>query len=267
MSVITLTTDFGSKDSFVGVMKGVMLKINRESTFVDITHQITPQNVGQAAYVIYSAFSYFPQGAVHLCVVDPGVGSSRSPVVLEAAGHYFVGPDNGIFTKIIRNFEPTAIHEIVNRDFMEPDVSSTFHGRDVFAPAAAWLSRGTVRLEEFGPAVKAPVTLDLPKQVRSAANLIEGSIIYIDGFGNAVTNITRSLLEEVEKNIQADGVEIALHAGVIKSILPNYSMAPDQNTICATIGSWNTLEVFLANGDAAGVFGLAVDDHVEVRYY
>jgi len=267
MPVITLTTDFGAQDSFVGVMKGVMLRINQEAVFVDLTHQIAPQNVRQAAYVIATSFSYFPEGSIHLCVVDPGVGSKRRPIVVEAGGHYFVGPDNGLFTKIIRNVPPARIHEITNRDFLEQETSHTFHGRDIFAPVAAWLSRGGVPLEAVGPEVKDPVLLDLPRQSQPAANLVEGEVIYIDGFGNAITNITRAMLEKVATDVGAAGMEINHKAGPVNGLLQAYGAAPDETGLCATIGSWNTVEIFVNNGNAAYAHGLSVGDNVEVRFY
>lgn len=267
MSVVTLTTDFGYSDSYAGVMKGVMLKINREIDFIDITHSISPHDIRQAAYVIYSAFSHFPEGAIHLCVVDPGVGSKRRPIAFEAGGYYFVGPDNGVFSKVIEKLEPSFIHEITNPDFMETSVSNTFHGRDIFAPAAAWIARGGFRLSALGPQISDPVILDLPKQTQSASNLIEGRIVYIDNFGNAVTNITAGLIKKLQRELGAEGVEIELLSEVIKGILKNYSEAPGGKAICATIGSWDTLEIFIGSGSAAATYGLSVDDDVHVRFY
>ena len=188
-------------------------------------------------------------------------------MALKAGGYYFVGPDNGVFTKVIETLEPSAIHEITNPDFMEANVSNTFHGRDIFAPAAAWIARGGFSLSSLGPQISDPVILELPRQTQSAPNLIEGRIIYIDNFGNAVTNITAGLIEKLQRELGAEGVEIELPSGVIKGILKNYSEAPGGKTICATIGSWNTLEFFVGSGSAAATYGLSVDDDVDVRFY
>jgi len=267
MSIVTLTTDFGYSDSYAGVMKGVMLKINRELQFVDITHGISPQGIQQAAYVIYSAFSHFPEGSTHLLVVDPGVGSKRRPIAFEAGGYFFVGPDNGVFTKIIEKLEPSCIHEITNPDFMEANVSNTFHGRDIFAPATAWIARGGFGLASLGPQISDPVILDLPRQTQSAPNLIEGRIIYVDHFGNAVTNITAGLIAKLQKELGAEGVEIEVPSGVIKGILESYCEAPDGKAICATIGSLDTLEFFVRSGSASATYGLSVNDDVDVRFY
>jgi len=260
MSIVTLTTDFGYSDSYAGVMKGVMLKINRELEFVDITHAISPHDIQQAAYVLYSAFSYFPEGAIHLCVVDPGVGSNRRPIAFEAGGYYFAGPDNGVFTKVIEKLAPSFIYEITNPDFIEKNVSDTFHGRDIFAPTAAWIARGGFAMNALGPQIVDPTLIDLPKQTQSAPNLIED-------FGNAVTNITSGLIEKLQKELGAEGVEIEFPSGVIKGILKNYSESPDDKAICATIGSWDTLEFFVRLGSASATYGLSVNDDVDVRFY
>ncbi|HEB71675.1 MAG TPA: hypothetical protein ENI77_03540 [Nitrospirae bacterium] len=267
MSIVTLTTDFGYSDSYAGVMKGVMLKINRELEFVDITHAISPHDIQQAAYVLYSAFSYFPEGAIHLCVVDPGVGSNRRPIAFEAGGYYFAGPDNGVFTKVIEKLGPSFIYEITNPDFINRSVSNTFHGRDIFAPTAAWIARGGFAMNALGPQIVDPTLIDLPKQTQSAPNLIEGRIIYIDHFGNAVTNITSGLIEKLQKELGAEGVEIEFPSGVIKGILKNYSESPGGAAICATIGSQDTLEFFVRSGSASATYGLSVNDDVDVRFY
>lgn len=267
MTIVTLTTDFGLSDAFAGVMKGVMLGINRDIAFVDLTHDIAPQNVRQAAYALYSAVGYFPEGTVHLCVVDPGVGSGRRALVFEAGGSCFVGPDNGVFTKIMGGFKPDNIYAITNPDFMADDVSRTFHGRDVFAPAAAWLAKGNVPPSAFGPPVADPVTLELPSPSQSAPNIIEGEVIYVDHFGNAITNVPLALMEKAERDAGAAGVEVETHAGVAAGVLSSYWEAPDDKSLNAIISSWNTLEIFTRSGSASAIHGLTVGDRVEVRYY
>jgi S-adenosyl-L-methionine hydrolase (adenosine-forming) len=185
MKIITLLTDFGLADPYVAIMKGVILKINPHVRIVDITHSVSPQDVKEAAFIIKEYYPYFETGTVHVAVVDPTVGSGRRPLILERDGHYFVGPDNGIFSHLIQGI--TAIHEIRNRDFMLKSVSSTFHGRDVFAPAAAHLVSG-VRPSAFGPAIENPVNLGgiFPE---TANNILSGEVVRLDRFGNAITNI------------------------------------------------------------------------------
>src|SRR5512136_525753 len=167
MSIITLTTDFGTSDGYVGTMKGVILSIAPNVTLVDITHEIAPQHIRQAAYVLYAAASYFPTAAIHLAVVDPGVGSRRRALVVRTSRGFLVGPDNGLFTLFLDDEPDAECHSITNPAFMLPYVSATFHGRDVFAPVAAHLARrDALELSEFGPRVSDAVTLALPKPVQ-----------------------------------------------------------------------------------------------------
>jgi len=265
MPVVTLTTDFGVADSFVGIMKGVMLNICPDIVPVDITHNIAPQDIRQGAYIISSAFSFFPRGTVHLCVVDPGVGSRRRAIAFEAGGRHFVGPDNGVFTEIINRFHPAAIYELADEERMLTPVSSTFHGRDVFAPAAGWLARGA-NISSFGPVVEDARKLDLPTQVQSAPNMIEGEVIHIDHFGNAVTNLTQGLLRRVQRDIGAESVEIQIHGEIVNDIMPSYNAAPD-GRLCAVFGSSDTLELFVRNKNASAINGISVGDRVEARFY
>jgi S-adenosylmethionine hydrolase len=182
--IVTLTTDFGLADPFVGIMKGVILTIAPQVSIVDISHAVTPFRVIEAAYEIEPAWRYFPKGSIHVVVCDPGVGSDRRALLVEAGGHYFVGPDNGTFTLIYR--EKHKVREITNAKLGLPHPSRTFHGRDVFAPAAAHLAHG-VRPAQFGKPISDPQTLrdlDPHKLARSW----RGQVIKADRFGNLVTN-------------------------------------------------------------------------------
>jgi S-adenosylmethionine hydrolase len=182
--LITLLTDFGTKDPYVGVMKGVMLSINKEARLVDITHEVEPQDVEEAAFLVEEYHPFFEGGTIHLCVVDPTVGSERRAIIIEKGGSFFVGPDNGLFSLLID--EEAKIFSIENRSFMLAQLSSTFHGRDIFAPCAAYLSTGR-RPEEFGPPVYDPFILDLlPKE---EGGMLIGKVVRFDRFGNAITNI------------------------------------------------------------------------------
>lgn len=191
MNTITVLTDFGLIDPYVGTMKGVMLSINPQARIVDITHEIEPQDIREAAFLIGDYYRFFPEGTVHVCVVDPTVGSARRPVVVAHQGHLFVGPDNGLFSLLYGN--DASIREITDRRFMLKQVSATFHGRDVFAPVAAHLSRG-IDLSEFGPLVGDPVILaDLYPTEEDG--VMTGQIVRIDRFGNAISNITDDRLK------------------------------------------------------------------------
>jgi S-adenosylmethionine hydrolase len=176
MNTITVLTDFGTKDPYVGVMKGVMLAINPQLSIVDVTHEVEPQDVEEASFLIREYYPYFPRGTVHLCVVDPTVGGSRKALVVLADGHFFVGPDNGIFSLLFAKGKK-GMHEITNSRFMARRVSGTFHGRDIFAPAAAYLSLGTP-LAEFGPAFAEGIMLRVSSHGRD--DVMEGKIVRFD---------------------------------------------------------------------------------------
>ena len=186
-NIITLTTDFGLRDHYVGVMKGVMLSVNENANPVDITHCIDSHDIRAASFVIGNSYRYFPEKTVHLAVVDPGVGSERRPLAVSADGHFFVGPDNGVFSSVIRSCEDFCAREIKNSDYLLKEISSTFHGRDIFAPVAAHLSLG-VSFSEIGPQVQNPEVL--PSEGYSInGNEIRGTVVYTDKFGNLVTSI------------------------------------------------------------------------------
>jgi S-adenosylmethionine hydrolase len=195
MSIITLLTDFGLDDEYVGVMKGVILSINPAAVIVDITHRVEPQGILQAAFLIRSAWRFFPERTIHVIVVDPGVGGSREILAYESNRQVFIAPDNGVLTLLL---DETAADKAVcvrNSDYFLKPVSRTFHGRDVFAPVAAHLSRGTA-LTELGPAqdLKKILRLKVPKAFIDAAGAIVGSIVSIDRFGNLITNIDSNML-------------------------------------------------------------------------
>lgn len=186
--LITLTTDFGLSDHFVGTMKGVMLAINPLIQFVDISHHVTPHDIFDGALTLALAYPYFPDGAIHLAIVDPGVGSARRPIVVRTGGHMFVAPDNGLLSLVYeREKTVEAWHVTAEHYFLKP-VSHTFHGRDVFAPVAAWLSKG-VRPEKFGAAVTDYVKCASPKPERLENGGVRGVVIKADQFGNLITNI------------------------------------------------------------------------------
>lgn len=191
VKVITLLTDFGLKDPYVGIMKGVILSINPDATIVDITHDVMPQNIEEAAFLIEEYHRFFPPGTIHMAIIDPTVGSGRRPIIVSKDNNIFIGPDNGIFTLILDDAE---VYLIENPDFMLKEVSSTFHGRDIFAPTAAHASTG-FHPSAFGSAVSNPVCLDnmLPTK---EGNSLKGRVIRFDHFGNAITNIKFDFLKD-----------------------------------------------------------------------
>ena len=193
--LITLTTDFGSSDHFVGTMKGVILGLAPRARIVDITHEIAPYDLNQAAFVLAQAWRWFPKGTIHVAVIDPGVGSARRPILVEAAGHRFVGPDNGVFS-LIYNAAPHKVRVISNTKLMLKQVSRTFHGRDVFAPAAAHLAKG-VASARFGKIIQDYVRSDAVTPVKVAPGRWAGSILKVDRFGNLITNLHIDQLPEL----------------------------------------------------------------------
>jgi len=196
LPVITLLTDFGTVDYFVGAVKGAILSVNPAAVMADITHEIPPQDLEAAAFTLLAAYATFPPGTIHIAVVDPGVGSTRRPIIVSAGEHFFVGPDNGIFTYIYdREPAQQTFHVTAEKYFRQP-TSTTFHGRDIFGPVAAALSKG-VKPKAFGPEITDAVRLDrqLLPVVQNNGN-VEGRIIHIDRFGNCITNIIRDLLQD-----------------------------------------------------------------------
>ena len=239
-SIITLTTDFGNRDHYVGSMKGVIYTINPDVTITDITHGIPAHDIFSAAFTLRSFITYFPKKTIHIVVVDPGVGSIRKPIVLEADEKFFVGPDNGVFTYVMLEAESFRAYEISNPKYFLSSVSFTFHGRDIFAPAAAHLSLG-VPIEDLGKRLLKPFTLEIQEPDIREEEII-GEVIYEDTFGNLITNIPGRM---VDSNCTLYVCDILIN-GVCKS----YSEAPE-GELLAVIGSSGFLELFVNRGRAS----------------
>ncbi len=192
MKIITVLTDFGYQDPYVGIMKGVMLNINPDLNIVDISHNVPSFSIRHAAFSVFSYYKYFPEDTIHLIVVDPGVGSKRKAIGARIDNRYFILPDNGIITYIWYYGKEKEAYVIENEKYFLKPVSNTFHGRDIFSPAASYLSRG-IALKEFGPLLDKPILFSFyaPKKYD---NRIEGEVIYTDKFGNVITNISREML-------------------------------------------------------------------------
>ena len=260
--IITLTTDFGTSDAYVGTMKGVILGINPNVRMVDLTHAIPPQDIHEAAFTIRSAYHYFPKGTIHTVVVDPGVGSDRQAIVCEIDGAFFVCPDNGVLSYLLQAIDDGAEHRmnavaIQNPAYHLPQISNTFHGRDIFAPVAAHLSRG-VPLANIGPRVENLVQLPIPMSDISG-NTITGQMVKIDRFGNAITNISESALAGAISGYQ-------IRVGTTR--LTHLNRAYAESAIgepLAIIGSFGLLEIAINGGSAETCLGLKRGDVVEVR--
>jgi len=256
--IITLTTDFGRRDPFVGIMKGVILGICRDVQLVDLTHEIAPHDVLEGALALEAASHFFPSGSIHVAVVDPGVGSARRAIAVRAGGHFFVGPDNGIFTSALLGAEWSAV-SLEAAPYRLPEVSQTFHGRDIFAPAAGHLASG-VSLEDLGPHIADPERLVIPEPTIEG-DAIVGEVIASDRFGNLVTSLTAECLG----GISADGAFTVELAGrklgpLVKSYEVGGPGAPSP-----IIGSGGRLEVFVKRGNAHAILGVGRGARVRVR--
>ncbi len=267
--IISLITDFGLKDPFVGIMKGVMLNINPDLVFVDISHEIQPYNILEAALTLKLAYRYFPKETIHLVVVDPGVGGERLPLAASTADYFFVGPDNGVLSLALEDAgEEKKVIELSERGYFNEVISSTFQGRDIFAPAAAWLS-GDVALLEMGPLVSDFHKISLPKVKICHGGVLRGEIIYSDHFGNLITNIGKSDLEKLGKEL---GQTVDLSRGKfqigpyeISGVKKRYDQGSSQD-LSVLFNSFDLLEIFLYQASAQRFTQFGPEEKVIVSY-
>ena len=269
-TIITLTTDFGIQDPYVGVMKGVIHSINRHASIIDISHDVQPQSILEGAFIIGSSHRFFPKGTLHVAVVDPGVGTSRSALLIATPSAYFLGPDNGIFSYIVKegfHGEPEMssvsqvrvpngyrAYRLTNPEFWLHPVSSTFHGRDIFAPVAAHLSLG-VPEDRLGEEIHLLTYLPIG-QPRWKGGTLTGRVVHVDRFGNLITDIPASLLS------QGHPITVSIKERCIAGISRSYA---EGEWLLAIIGSNNTLELSVRNGNAAHSLGAGVGEAVRVR--
>jgi S-adenosyl-L-methionine hydrolase (adenosine-forming) len=246
---IAILTDFGYRDHYVGAMKGVIATIAADATLIDLTHGVPPQSVIAGAIALRESWRYFPRRTVFLAVVDPGVGTARLPIAIETrAGARFVGPDNGLLWLAANDAGIRRAVKLTSRRHRLEPVSSTFHGRDIFAPAAAWLWRGT-RIASLGPRLEEIKHLDLPRPVR-ARSAIRGEVIYIDGFGNLVTNLDRETVARFAACFPDKSLSVRIDKGAMMKIHEAYADAPTGAAL-ATFGSFGTLEIAVRERSAA----------------
>ena len=261
--IVTLLTDFGTRDYFVGAMKGALLSVNPEALIVDITHEVAPHDVEEAAFTLLAAFETFPEGTVHVAVVDPGVGSTRRAIVVESEAQLFVGPDNGIFGHVYERLARFRVYHAVEERFFRESASTTFHGRDVFAPVAGALSLGT-HPGELGPEVTDYVRLPFAAPFQRDASTMVATVIHVDRFGNCVTNVTPHDLgsETFER-----GVSLVVAGREIKTIrrfFADDAGAPGEPF--AVWGSAGLLEIAVFQDSAARALGLKRGSEVEVIF-
>jgi S-adenosylmethionine hydrolase len=273
--VITLTTDFGTGDAYVASMKGVILTINPKAVIVDICHTIKPQNILQAAFILSTAYRYFPEGTIHVAVVDPGVGSQRKAIILKTPTAFFIAPDNGVLSYIIDEMNTTPAKPdqhfssspkqrklgagleavtITNPDFWRKPVSTTFHGRDIFAPAAAHLSLGTT-IQKFGDSLSHVIALHIPRPFHDNQGRLTGKVLHIDNFGNLITNIRSNDLPDKRTTVKIGEQHID---GISQFYAKKVGLA-------AIIGSSGYVEISLKNGDAATSLNARVGDEIRLE--
>jgi len=242
-------------------MKGVILNINPSVQMFDITHDISPQNIIEAAFAIETSYSYFPHRAIHVVVVDPGVGSVRRPIIVATDHHYLVGPDNGVFSRVYKSSESIEVVHVSADHYFLPQKSSTFHGRDIFAPVAAWLSKG-INILRFGDPVIDFVTLPIPVTAMPEANIIEGEVVSVDHFGNLITNIPHKEIYDLSQSLP-EGKFQCMVKGREAPLRQYYSEAEDSG-LYSLINSFGYLELFINRGSASSDFDITVGEKVRV---
>jgi S-adenosylmethionine hydrolase len=255
--MITLTTDFGLKDPYVAEMKGVILTINPKANIIDLTHKVEKFCIRLGAFILASAVPYFPAGAVHLVVVDPGVGTERRAILIETKRGFFVGPDNGVLMLAAKGQGIEHVYELTNSEFMLPQVSSTFHGRDVFAPVAAHLDKGVIPLA-FGPEIVDAVTSGFASVEVLNGSFI-GEVLHVDSFGNIITNIDQKELPK-SKKVTVEFQNVTLNIPLGKT----YAQVKPQSPI-GLIGGHGFLEIALNQDCAAKKFQAKIGDKIKVR--
>ncbi len=272
-AIITLTTDFGLADGYVAAMKGVVLGINPEAKLVDICHSIKPQNVSQAAFILSTVYEFFPRHTIHVVVVDPGVGTERRAIILRTPAADFLAPDNGVLSYVIQQHSAKSIAisrqslelgpglqavVITKSQFWRSSVSSTFHGRDIFAPVAAHLSLG-LPPADFGEAITSLTVLPLLRPYQTPDGVLMGHILHIDNFGNLITSIKSS---DLPQKVQKITVEVGNQ--VISGLSRTYSTGEG---LLALIGSSGYLEISLKEGDASRYLNAEVGDEVKIKKF
>lgn len=256
--IITLLTDFGLKDPYVASMKGVILSINPQCTLVDITHQVSPYDIKEGAFILAQAYSTFPKGTIHLSVVDPGVGSPRKPILFVTKNYFFIGPDNGLFTFALKREKLKKVIALGKMEFFLPEVSPTFHGRDLFAPVAAHLSFG-IAPESFGRVIKSWNEISFPEPVLRQEKLI-GEVVHIDTFGNLVCNIDYKNLHKFSKSRP---FVIKIGKRTMRGLKKGYWEGRKDEPM-ALIGSGGFLEISVREGNAQRLLKAKKGDPIKI---
>jgi len=261
--IVALLTDFGTRDHYVGAVKGAVLAVCPEAEIVDVTHEVPAHDVLEGAFALEAAYRAFPSRTVFVAVVDPGVGSGRRGIALEAAGYRFVGPDNGIFTFVLADHPDASVRQISNAGLFRNEVSDTFHARDIFGPVAGHLARGAP-LDLVGSSASAPVLLSLPRVVQRGGEW-EAEVLHVDRFGNLTTNLRRQELEGILASLGGDPTGVAVVVG--EKVLPLVRTYADvhEGEPCALLGSSDRLEIAVNRGSAERLLGASRGGRIRVR--
>lgn len=255
--IVTLTTDYGDRDGYVGAVKGVLLRFAPDAQLVDVTHQIPPHDIEEGAYVFYSAARFFPEGTYHLVVVDPGVGGDRRPIGVRSRRGVYVGPDNGLLSWVYAWESPIEVYHLTQERFFLEPVCSTFHGRDIFAPVVGHLLQG-LPIRRLGPRIQDYVLFEIPKVERFRGGRV-GEIVHVDRFGNCVTNLTE---EDVDSLGPRRRIVFRVGKTEIRGIKKTFASVAKGEPV-VVIGGAGTIEIALREGSAAERFSLQVGDPIE----
>ncbi len=261
--MITLLTDFGLTDAYVGTMKGVIASINPRVQVIDLSHDVAPQDVHDAAFLLAGAYEYFPAGTIHLAVVDPTVGSERRAICVCSGGYYFVGPDNGVLSIGCYRAGRPKIHLLENEQYFLERRSRTFHGRDIFAPVAAHLAAG-VPIDALGPRLRSMKRITIPKVSVRAGAAIAGRVVYVDRFGNLTTNIGSEAIVRAFPRSKREGLLISCGGHQVRGLKGTYSEVASGDAI-ALFGSYDLLEIAVRDGSASSQLGVKRGDPVRIE--
>jgi len=262
-TIITLTTDFGQKDHFVGVIKGVILSINPDAEIVDISHDIPPQDVLQAAFTLKHAYSYFPVGTIHVVVVDPGVGTNRKPLAASSEKGFFLAPDNGLLSYLYADNVINDVREITADHYWLKPRSGTFDGRDIFAPVAAWMSKG-VNISSLGESISNYVVIDIPQPAVVQPNIWKCKILSVDRFGNLISNLSREQFTAFIESGEQKRFAFRVGEQTVSKISKAYAEG-QPNEVLAVFGSSGMVEFCVNQGSAAAVTTLQAGKDVLLK--
>jgi S-adenosylmethionine hydrolase len=266
MAVISLLTDFGTDDEYVGLVKAVIYGIAPGADVVDLCHRIEPQDVAGAAFLISSAWRYFPENSVHLVIIDPGVGTDRAIIAVKSAGHIFLAPDNGVLTRIFDRDPAVRIVRVENRAFFRAQVSRTFHGRDIFAPVGAHLLRG-ISMDQLGPAAPAGSLRRIEAAARRSDERgeIVGAVVWVDRFGNLITDIEVNEANRIRGEEEGLPLQVHIAGRILTGLCRSYGdVEPGEALV--VVGSRGTLEIAVNCGSASAKLGCGRGDPVRIRY-